>query len=135
MGLFDILFGKRKTKQELIRELVKERFRSDPSLKMMGLTPEVVDRESDDALQGTAEATIVSIVENLKRHNVPENMIFELIEAQRSAFSGSGEVPSPINLNTYARYRIAHEYTTGAPVSDASVEYSVREAEKFFALR
>lgn len=138
MGFFDFLFANRKTKQELIRELVKERVRHDALFQNLGLSPEFVDGESDDVLQGTPEATVVWLVENfaaLKSHGVPDEMIFQLLEDQRAVFSGSGEIPSPLDLETYTKYRIAHENVAGAPISSLSIERALREAKMFFGIR
>ena len=102
------------------------------------MSPEFVDGESDDALQGTPEATVVWLVENyaaLKRHGFSDETTFRILEEQRAVFSGSGEIPSPLDLETYTKYRIAHENVAGAPISSLSIERALRETKVYFGIR
>ena len=135
MGFFDKMFGQRPSKMQLIRALLKTRLAADPMARGAGVTPSAVDAESDAAISGTPEATIVAIVEtytSLKRQGISDQDALHRIEEHRSII-GSADLPIPLTLLTYVRHRILIEYTASAPVSDASIERSVQEARRFFS--
>ena len=78
MGLLDNLLGRRPSKIDLIRNLLKARLSSDPTARLAGITPELVDEQSDKDILGTPEATVVTIVESfiqLHRLGFPESEI------------------------------------------------------------
>src|SRR5438552_317809 len=111
-------FGGTKTKMDLIRTLLKARLRADQMAQLAGVTPDLVDQQSDEDVLGTPEATIVTIVESyisLKRLGIPESDILARIEKHRSMI-GAGTLPTPLTLQSYVRYRVSLEYAHTAPV-------------------
>ncbi len=124
----------RPTRMQLIRNLLRDRVRSDPMAGLIGVTPDQVDDQPDELIRGTPEATIVAIIETyttLRRHGVSESEIFVRIEKHRSVI-GVGTMPSPLTLRSYIRYRVSLEYAHTAPVSDASLDSSIRGARDYF---
>lgn len=102
--------------------------------ELAGVTPELVDQQSDQDVLGTPEATIVTIVESciqLRRLGLPESEVLARIEKHRSMI-GSDIMPSPLTLRSYIRYRVSLEYAHAAPVSDASLDSSIRAAQDYF---
>ena len=134
MSTFDKLFGRRPTKFDLIRKLLKARLRSDPMAQLAGINPDAVDSQPDAVILGTPEGTITTIVETyiaMKRQGVPEEEILLRIEEHRSEI-GAGTVVFPLPLRSYIRYRVSLEHSASAPVSDDSLDHSIQEALKFF---
>ena len=134
MGLFDRLFARKSSKIGLIRNLLKARLQNDAMARTTGVTPALVDQQSDEDMLGTPEATIVTIVESyiqLRQLGFPDSEILTRIENHRSMI-GSGTVPSPLTLRNYIRYRVSLEYAHTAPVSDASLDSSIRAARDYF---
>lgn len=119
---------------DLIRNLLKERLRADQMAQLAGVTPDLVDQQSDEDILGTPEATIVMIVESynsLKQLGIPEADILARIEKHRSMI-GKGTLPAPLTLRSYIKYRVSLEYAHTAPVSDTSLDASLQEAVLFF---
>ena len=134
MAVFDRLFSRQPSKTDLIRSLLKARLRDDPMANMAGVTPDLVDQQSDQDVLGTPEATIVTIVESyiqLSRLGFPESEILRRIEKHRSMI-GSATMPSPLTLRSYIRYRVSLEYAHSAPVGDASIDHSIQKARDYF---
>lgn len=134
MSIFSNLFRQRPSKMDLVRRLLKARLAADPMTTLLGLSPEVVDTQPDELLLGTPEATITTIVETyvtMKQQGIDERQILELIEELRSVI-GSDIIPSPLTLRSYIRYRVSLEHSNSAPVSDASLDYSIQEARVFY---
>jgi hypothetical protein len=135
MGLWSSLFGgSRPSKNDLIRALAKQRVRQDPMASAMGFNEHMVDSLGMLQLAGLPESTIASIVESyatLKKHGSPDHEIFTLIEAHRSSI-GSGEIPHPLNLESYTKYRIELEHSHGAPISEEYVAEAVRVCRQHF---
>ena len=50
MGFLSNIFGRKRTKFDLIRDLIKERLREYPMATAMGATPEMVDQQPDQVL-------------------------------------------------------------------------------------
>ena len=50
-------FGGTKTKMDLIQTLLKARLRADQMAQLAGVTPDLVDQQSDEDVLGTPEAT------------------------------------------------------------------------------
>jgi len=124
----------RPSKMQLIRKLLKARLSSDPTATLAGVTPDLVDEQSDQDVLGTPEATAVTIVESyiqMRRLGLLESQILARIENHRSMI-GAGAMPSALTLRAYIRYRVSLEYANRAPVSDASLDYSIREALDHF---
>ena len=114
MGLFKSLFGGGPSKNDLVRNLAKQRVRE------MGGDESMVDSLGFIQFAGLPENTIATIVETysmLKKRGGADQEVLASIEAHRSRMSGSGEMPSPLNLETYIQYRIALEASHGAPIS------------------
>ena len=102
--------------------------------KMAGVTPDIVDQQSDEDVLGAPEASIVTIVESyvqLSRLGFPEPEILRRIEKHRSMI-GAYTMPSPLTLRSYIRYRVSLEYAHTTPVSDASLDSSIRAARDYF---
>lgn len=128
MGFWKSLFGSGHSKNDLIRALAKQRVRNDPMAKAMGFNEHMIDSLGMIQLAGLPESTIVTIVETyamLKKHSVPDQEIFERIEAHRSSI-GSGEMPRPLNLESYIHYRLDIEHSHGAPISEKFISEAVR---------
>lgn len=135
MRIFGKLFGKGMSKEKLIKSLVRKRIQDDPFAKVLGID---VDALSDLELMGLPEATIVTIVETyyMMKHqeNLPDEEIFEVIEAHRSIMSGdTGTMPSPLMLSSYIKYRLSLEHSHGVPISSKFVDEAIEEAKRFFA--
>ena len=134
MGWLSALFGGGRTKESLIRTLVKKRVSSDPSAAVSGVTPDAIDALSAERLMGLPEATVVMISEAWsqgKGRGLPEGQIFQLIEAHRS-MAAKGDLPLSLTLESYIEYRVDLEHSDGMPVSVDHIEHCVREARKFF---
>jgi hypothetical protein len=130
----DRVSSRQPSKTDLIRSLLKARLRDDPMAKMAGVSPDTVDQQSDEDVLGAPEASIVTIVESyiqLSRLGFPEPEILRRIEKHRSMI-GADTIPSPLTLRSYIRYRVSLEYAHSAPVSDASIDYSIRTAREYF---
>ena len=135
MSLFGKLFGRKRTKIGLIRDLAKYRICNDNTLRQSGLTADVIDSEPDLSILGLPEATLVTIVETyigLKKQGVPDTEIFSLIEAHRALLIESDALPSRPTLRSYISYRLSLEHNHGFPFTDIFLDYSIQEAEKYF---
>lgn len=122
-------------KAKLIKKLIKERTESDPSLVVKGYHKSMVDSLSDLQLIGMPEATIVTVVETwamLYNKGVLEDEIFKRIEAHRATLAGSGEMPSPLTLSNYIKYRIDLEHQHGVPISNDFIDYAIDAAKRAF---
>lgn len=135
MGLWSSLFGGgRPSKNDLIRSLAKHRVRQYPMASAMGFDERMVDSLGMMQLAGLPESTIATIVETyamLKKHGAADHEIFSRIEAHRTQI-GSGEIPNPLNLESYTQYRIEVEHSHGAPISDDFVAEAVRICREHF---
>lgn len=109
MGVWSSLFGGgRPSKNDLIRDLARQRVCQDPMASAMGFNERMVDSLGMLQLAGLPESTIAIIVETyamLKKHGAPDHEIFTRIEAHRSSI-GSGEIPNPLSVESYTQYRI-----------------------------
>src|SRR5205809_975029 len=112
MGFFSNIFGPTRTKFDLIRHLIKERVREDPGAEAIGITPKMVDQQSDDVLIGTPEGTVVTIVEtyhSLRDSGASLVEALVAIEQHRNQFI-SGRMPISASLSTYISYRVRLEH-------------------------
>ncbi len=128
------MFSRPPSKIDLIRGLLKARLESDTMAKMAGVTPDLVDQQSNEDVLGAPEASILTIVESyvqLSRLGFPESEILRRIEKHRSMI-GADIMPSPLTLRSYIRYRVSLEYAHTATVSDASLDSSIRAAREYF---
>ena len=135
MGLFSKLFGGDVDKDELIRELTKLRVKNDPMPSMMGFDESMVDQLSELQLAGLPEGTIVTIVETwsqLIKKGIPEEEILMRIEDHRSSFGDYGEMPSPLTLSSYIKYRLDLEHQDGAPISEDFIDNAIKVSKKAF---
>lgn len=134
MGFLGKLFGGGRTKEDLIRTLVKKRVSGDGAATSVGATPGAIDELSPEMLACLPEATIVWIVEHWvqgRSHQMPEQQIFLRIEAHRS-MAAQGQLPAAPTLSSYVRYRIDLEHGHGVPLSAPHIEHCIREARQFF---
>ena len=97
MGIWSSIFGgRRPSKNDLIRALAKQRVRQDPMALAMGFDERKVDSLGMFQLAGPPESTIATIVEtyaSLKKHEAPDNEIFERIEAHGSILEAAIFLP------------------------------------------
>ncbi|MBW1991910.1 MAG: hypothetical protein JRI59_07310 [Deltaproteobacteria bacterium] len=135
-------------KSELIKSLAIKRVKESPILKDFAtdLIREI-NKMSDNQLMGLPEASIVAICETyykLKSQGMSDEDTFKIIEDHRAILSGSGELPSPLTLNSYIKYRISHElnwslsqgsisFYARASFSDEFVDKAIKEASRFFS--
>ncbi len=130
--LRDLLSGR--TKESLIRALAKKRVATDTAAAMFGATPDAIEALPLEMLMGLPEATIVSIVEAWtqgKSQGIPEEHVFQLIEAHRSMVA-EGTMPEAPTLQSYVNYRVALEHGHGAPLAVGHVDDCIRQAREFF---
>jgi hypothetical protein len=123
------------TKDKLIKNLVKERIGSNPMANSMGFDKNMVDSLTDIQLASLPEATIVTIVEtwaSLRKQGIPEENILGAIEAHRSSLGDAGDMPSPLTLPNYIKYRIGLEHQHGAPIKEEFINYAISTAKKAF---
>lgn len=135
MGWFSKMLGNSRTKEDLIRTLVKKRVTGDVLAAAVDATPEAIDELPLEILISLPEATIVSIVEAWaqgRSRQMPEEHIFHLIETHRS-MAAQGKLPASPTLSSYVRYRtdLEHGHAT-PPLSAAHIEHCIREAQQFF---
>jgi len=93
----------------------------------MGFSESMIDSLGAMALMGIPEAAIVTIVETYAlslKSGAPEEAILNHIESHRSQF-GAGTMPTPLNLETYIKYRIEIEHGHGAPISEQFVSRAI----------
>lgn len=135
MGFWKSLFGGgRPGKNDLIRSLAKQRVRDDPMAAAMGFNEHMVDSLGMMQLAGLPESTIITIVETfamLKKHGASDQEIFQRIEAHRSSI-GSGEMPNPLNLESYIQYRVELEHSHGSPISEEFVSEATRVCREHY---
>jgi len=133
MGFLKKLLGKKPNdKIALIRDLVKERVESDPFVKHLV----EIESLSEFELMGLPEATVVTIVESYMIFTQKQGILSEealgLIENHRSAIR-SGEIPSPLTLTSYVKYRLALDHSRGLSIPEASVDRVIEKAKVFFS--
>jgi hypothetical protein len=135
MGLWKSLFGGGgPSKNDLVRNLAKQRVREDPLAAAMGFNETMIDSLGMMQLAGLPESGIATIVESfvaLKKYGVPEPEIFARIEAHRSSI-GSGQIPNPLSLESYIRYRVEIEHSHGAPISEEFLAEAIRACRQHF---
>jgi hypothetical protein len=128
MGLWkSFLGGGRPSKDDLVRSLAKKRVREDPMAATMGFDENIIDEMGMIQRAGLPENTIGTIVETfalLKKNGVSESEIFARIEAHRSLMV-SGQIPNPLSLESYIRYRVYLECSHGAPIADEFLEEAI----------
>lgn len=129
MGFLNKIFGGgRPNKEALIKSLVKQRIKTDPLAESMGFSESMVDNLDSMQLMGLPEAAIATIVETYAlslKSGAPEAAILNHIENHRSQL-GSGSMPSPLNLDSYIKYRIEIEHEIGAPISEEFISSAIQ---------
>jgi hypothetical protein len=137
------IFAPKRTKFDLIRDLIKDRLREDPTAAAMGATPEMVDQQPDEVLIGTPEATIVTIIEAyhaLQNSGASLAETFIAIERHRNQLI-PGEMPiSALSksgtgmrcLHIYINYRVQLEHRDGPELSVKNIIHALFEATKFY---
>lgn len=134
MRFFPTIFSPKKTKFDLIRELIKERFLEDPLATSMGSTLEIIDQQPNEILIGTPEGTVVTIIESylaLRDAGTPLAETILTIEQYRNKVI-TGEMPLSASLNTYIKYRVKLEHGDGPPISWSSIGRTMIRTMKFF---
>ena len=124
--------GANSDKIELIKNLVIKRVQNDPIASMLG----DIDSLSETMLMGLPEATIVTIVETwamLKKQGVSEEEILQRIEAHRASFGDYGDLPKPLTLPSYIKYRLDLEHGHGATISEKFIDYAIEAAKQMFS--
>ncbi len=138
MGLLTKILGGGVDKNALIKNLIMYRVQSDPILasKYSNINEEIVNSLSRLKLLGFPEATIVTIVEtwsNLSKKGVPEDEILYKIEQHRSRFSSGGHLPFPLNLESYIKYRLNIEHSSGVPIGDNFITKAIEAARTAYS--
>ncbi|MBN1103473.1 MAG: hypothetical protein JXL84_08700 [Deltaproteobacteria bacterium] len=133
MGFLKKLLGKKPNdKIALIREMVKERVEGDPFAKHLV----EVESLSEFELMSLPEATLVTIVESYmiltKKQGILPEEALGLIENHRSTLR-SGEIPRPLTLASYIKYRLALDHARGISIPEASVDRTIEKAKVFFS--
>ncbi len=134
MSFFSNIFGPKRTKFDLIRNLIKERLREDPNAVAIGITPEMVDQQPDDVVIGTPEGTVVTIIETYHALRDSGASLAEAviaIEQHRNQFM-RGRMPIAASLSTYINYRVQLEHADGPKLPPGSVARAIIEATKFY---
>ncbi|OPY85870.1 MAG: hypothetical protein A4E65_00039 [Syntrophorhabdus sp. PtaU1.Bin153] len=127
-------------KNALIKNLVRLRIKTDPRLLIIGWDEKKVDYISEVQLAGLPESTIVTIVETwaiLQKGGVSDSEIFSLIEKHRSQVFSGGEIPempSPLDLTSYIKYRLRIEHSDGAPIDESFIETAIEAAKKAYSV-
>ena len=132
---FSKLFGGGVDKNRLIRELAKLRVKSDLMALTLGFDESMVDQVSGLQLAGIPEGTIVTIVETwsqLIKKGIPEEEILIRIEEHRSSFGDYRELPSPLTLSSYIKYRLDLEHQDGTPISEDFIDHAIEVSMKAF---
>ena len=128
MGFISKLFNRGVDKNSLIKNLVQLRVRNDPMAAAMGFGEGMADSLSIFQLAALPEGTLVAIVETwsiLHKRGVEDSEIFSRIEVHRSRMFPRGEMPTPLNLLNYIKYRIELEHSEGAPISEEFTEHAI----------
>lgn len=136
MGLLKKLFGGGSSKEDLIRNLAKKRVREDPMASQMGFDEGMVNSLGTMQLLGLPEAAIVTIIETYAlslKSGAPEEAILNHIENHRSQI-GSGTLPSPLNLESYIKYRIEIEHSHGAPISKEFISEAIAVSRAHYGI-
>jgi hypothetical protein len=131
-GLSTLYGGVNSDKIGLIKNLAKKRVQNDPIASMLG----DIDSLSETMLMGLPEATIVTIVETwaiLRKQGLRDKEILQRIEAHRASFGGYGDLPDPLTLQSYIKYRLDLEHGHGAPISEKFMDYAIEAAKKMFS--
>lgn len=126
-------------KINLIRHLVKKRIQNEPLLKKLYNTDKVprVENFPEIVLMELPEGTIVTIVEMYwimkNQTEASDKEIFDAIENYRKIFfSGSGDMPIPLTLSNYIKYRLKTEYSEVVLISNKFIEEAIEEANKLY---
>lgn len=137
MGFLNKLFGGGDSaKEDLIKNLAKERVRADPAASRMGFDESMIDSLDTMQLMGIPEAAIVTIVETYAQSlktGASERVILEHIENHRSQI-GSGTLPEPLNLESYVNYRLEVEHGHGAPISEDFINKAIATCKRHFGI-
>ena len=138
MGFFGRLFKRGGVdKNALIRNLIRLRIKNDAMAAAMGFREETVDSLSTFLLAGLPEGTLVAIVETwsiLHKRGMKDDEIFSRIEGHRSKMFPRGQMPTPLNLHKYIKYRIELEHSEGAPISDEFIDIAADIARKAYGV-
>ncbi len=136
MGILGKLFNRRGVdKNALIKNLVRLRVKNDPMAAEMGFSEEMADSLSSVQLAGLPEGTLVAIVETwsiLHKRGAEDDEVFLRIEDHRSSMFPRGQMPTPLNLLNYIKYRIEIEHSDGAPINEQFIDIAVDLTRKAY---
>ena len=130
-----ILLGRSKVdKAELIRVLVDKRINESWVLQNFGAALGVEDASQMNLLQllSLPEAGIVTIVETYvaqRRKGKSSEEILTAIERHRSRLCPGARMPTPLNLESFVKYRVKLEMPEMSfPISDEFINFSIKTA-------
>lgn len=118
-----------RNESELTHHLIKKRVSKTPELNMDEST---IDSLEGMMLAGMPESTIVAIVElyvRMKEADISDKEIFQQFEQMRS---GSGKMPSPLNLNSYINYRLRLEHVDGIGLTNEFTTDAIKASYNYF---
>lgn len=121
---------------DISREMLKRRIRETIDAEKIGLRAAMVDQLSVEQVASTVEATIATIVSSvadLSRKNYEDETVSILkIESHRRKI-GFGEIPNPLNLQSYILYRVDIEFP-GLELPSDHVAWCTHAAQHLFQL-
>jgi len=120
------------TRWEIVRRLARKRLAAQgaPNFALRDL-----DNAPEFILAGIPENTLLTCAESLvalTAQGLTEEQAFERIEEHRSSFVPGGELPRPLTLANYARYRMALEGSM--PLLPLTEEYLEEAAQEVISL-
>jgi len=138
MGFFGRFFKRGWVdKNALIRNLIRLRIKNDTMAAAIGFREEMVDSLSTFQLAGLPEGTLVAIVETwsiLHKRGMEDDEIFSRIEDHRSRMFPRGQMPTPLDLLKYIKYRFELEHSEGAPISEQFIERAIELTRKAYGV-
>ena len=150
MGFFSKLFDreedefaplKKMSVAQLIGYLGVWRIEKYPLGKNLGISRETVVAISVPEIYALPEATIVSIVQQydsvhkkcvITNKDVTESEILRVVEEVRCLKEPRGQLPDPLTLPSFIKYRLAMEHPDATSVADVFIEFDVAMAQGYF---
>ncbi len=124
MGFISNLFvSGRPSKKDIIKNLAKERIRTDPLAKSMGFSESMIDSLETVELMGIPEAIVETYASSLK-NGASEEAILHHIENNRSKIA-VGDMPVPLNIESYIKYRIEIEHGHCTSISEQFISKAI----------
>lgn len=122
------IFGKQVNLEGFIRELLKEKIRTDPIAKASGFSEDMADGLTIEQLAGTPEASIAVNFLTWKAEQVkgvPNKVIAKHIDNHRALsfpITDLSKRPSNPDLISHIKFRAHIEKPEGAPINDEYIE-------------